>query len=470
MSLPKDFLWGGAVAANQCEGAYREDGKGLNIADVMTVGSKDKKRQITDGVVDGLYYPNHEGIDFYHRYKEDIKLFAEMGFKCFRTSIAWSRIFPQGDEPSPNPAGLRFYHDLFDECHKYGIEPVVTISHYEMPLGLVQKYGAWRSRKLVDFFERYCRTIFTEYKGKVKYWMTFNEINAIEFGPWNPAGLLITPGENREQVIYQAAHHQFVASAKAVLLGHQIDPENKIGCMTLFGVVYPETCHPLDAKAADDMMSTMLAFADVQSRGEYPPHLLKNLERHGIAIQMEPGDLDLLRRGTVDYIGFSYYMSMVQAGRPTEAGQAKGNVVAGVVNPYLPSSEWGWQVDPMGLRLTLRLLYGRYQKPLFIVENGLGAEDKLEVDGTIHDPHRIDYMRAHIEAMAQAVEEGVDLMGYTLWGCTDLVSSSTGEMKKRYGLIYVDKNNDGTGDMSRHRKDSFYWYKKVIATNGGDLT
>ena len=313
MSLPKDFLWGGAVAANQCEGAYCEDGKGLSVADVMTAGSKDKKRQITDCVVEGLYYPNHEGIDFYHRYKEDIKLFAEMGFKCFRTSIAWSRIFPQGDEPSPNPAGIRFYHNLFDECHKYGIEPVVTISHYEMPLGFVQKYGAWRSRKLVDFFERYCRVIFTEYKGKVKYWMTFNEINAIEFGPWNPAGLLIAPGENREQVIYQAAHHQFVASAKAVLLGHQIDPENKIGCMTLFGVVYPETCHPLDAKAADDMMSTMLAFADVQSRGEYPPRLLKNLERHGIAIQMEPGDLDLLRRGTVDYIGFSYYMSMPKA-------------------------------------------------------------------------------------------------------------------------------------------------------------
>ena len=348
MSLPKDFLWGGAVAANQCEGAYCEDGKGLSVADVMTAGSKDKKRQITDGVVEGLYYPNHEGIDFYHRYKEDIKLFAEMGFKCFRTSIAWSRIFPQGDEPSPNPAGIRFYHNLFDECHKYGIEPVVTISHYEMPLGFVQKYGAWRSRKLVDFFERYCRVIFTEYKGKVKYWMTFNEINAIEFGPWNPAGLLIAPGENREQVIYQAAHHQFVASAKAVLLGHQIDPENKIGCMTLFGVVYPETCHPLDAKAADDMMSTMLAFADVQSRGEYPPRLLKNLERHGIAIQMEPGDLDLLRRGTVDYIGFSYYMSMVQAGRPTEAGQAKGNVVAGVVNPVPALQRVGLAGGPDG--------------------------------------------------------------------------------------------------------------------------
>ena len=442
MSLPKDFLWGGAVAANQCEGAYREDGKGLNIADVMTIGSKDKKRQITDGVVDGLYYPNHEGIDFYHRYKEDIKLFAEMGFKCFRTSIAWSRIFPQGDEPSPNPAGLRFYHDLFDECHKYGIEPVVTISHYEMPLGLVQKYGAWRSRKLVDFFERYCRTIFTEYKGKVKYWMTFNEINAIEFGPWNPAGLLITPGENREQVIYQAAHHQFVASAKAVLLGHQIDPENKIGCMTLFGVVYPETCHPLDAKAADDMMSTMLAFADVQSRGEYPPHLLKNLERHGIAIQMEPGDLDLLRRGTVDYIGFSYYMSMVQAGRPTEAGQAKGNVVLAWSTPTC-LQRVGWQVDPMGLRLTLRLLYGRYQKPLFIVENGLGATDTVETDGSIHDSYRIEYLREHIRAFKAAVEEdGIPLMGYTPWGCIDLVSAGTGEMKKRYGFIYVDRDDE----------------------------
>ena len=393
MSLPKDFLWGGAVAANQCEGAYREDGKGLNIADVMTVGSKDKKRQITDGVVDGLYYPNHEGIDFYHRYKEDIKLFAEMGFKCFRTSIAWSRIFPQGDEPSPNPAGLRFYHDLFDECHKYGIEPVVTISHYEMPLGLVQKYGAWRSRKLVDFFERYCRTIFTEYKGKVKYWMTFNEINAIEFGPWNPAGLLITPGENREQVIYQAAHHQFVASAKAVL-----------------------------------------------------------------------------RRGTVDYIGFSYYMSMVQAGRPTEAGQAKGNVVAGVVNPYLPSSEWGWQVDPMGLRLTLRLLYGRYQKPLFIVENGLGATDTVETDGSIHDSYRIEYLREHIRAFKAAVEEdGIPLMGYTPWGCIDLVSAGTGEMKKRYGFIYVDRDDEGHGTLARSRKDSFYWYKKVITSNGEDL-
>ena len=469
--LPENFLWGGAVAAHQLEGGWNADGRGPSVSDVMTGGANGVARRITDGIVPGEFYPNHEGIDFYHTYKEDVKLFAELGFKCFRTSISWSRIFPRGDEQQPNEAGLQFYDDLFDELLKYGIQPVITLSHFEMPYALAKEYGGWYNRKCIDFFVHYAVTVMERYKHKVRYWMTFNEINAIEFGPWNPAGLLITPGENREQVIYQAAHHQFVASAKAVLLGHQIDPENKIGCMTLFGVVYPETCHPLDAKAADDMMSTMLAFADVQSRGEYPPHLLKNLERHGIAIQMEPGDLDLLRRGTVDYIGFSYYMSMVQAGRPTEAGQAKGNVVAGVVNPYLPSSEWGWQVDPMGLRLTLRLLYGRYQKPLFIVENGLGATDTVETDGSIHDSYRIEYLREHIRAFKAAVEEdGIPLMGYTPWGCIDLVSAGTGEMKKRYGFIYVDRDDEGHGTLARSRKDSFYWYKKVITSNGEDLT
>ena len=470
LTLPKDFLWGGAVAAHQVEGGWNKGGKGPSICDVLTGGAHGVPREITKEVLPGKYYPNHEAVDFYGHYKEDIKLFAEMGFKCFRTSIAWTRIFPKGDEAQPNEEGLKFYDDMFDELLKYNIEPVITLSHFEMPLHLVQQYGSWTNRKVVDFFVRFAEVVFERHKHKVKYWMTFNEINAIEFGPWNPAGLLITPGENREQVIYQAAHHQFVASAKAVLLGHQIDPENKIGCMTLFGVVYPETCHPLDAKAADDMMSTMLAFADVQSRGEYPPHLLKNLERHGIAIQMEPGDLDLLRRGTVDYIGFSYYMSMVQAGRPTEAGQAKGNVVAGVVNPYLASSEWGWQVDPMGLRLTLRLLYGRYQKPLFIVENGLGATDTVETDGSIHDSYRIEYLREHIRAFKAAVEEdGIPLMGYTPWGCIDLVSAGTGEMKKRYGFIYVDRDDEGHGTLARSRKDSFYWYKKVITSNGEDL-
>lgn len=470
MALPSNFLWGGAVAANQCEGAYDADGKGLSVADVMTAGGLGIKRRITDGILPGEYYPSHTAIDFYHRYKEDIKLFAEMGFKCFRTSIAWTRLFPQGDETAPQQAGIRFYHDLFDECYKYGIEPVVTISHYEMPYGLSKKYGGWKDRRLVAFFENYCRTIFTEYKGKVKYWMTFNEINALDFNTWNTGGFQIQPEENRMQVIYQAAHHQFVASAKAVLLSHEIDPENKIGCMTLFGVVYPETCHPLDAKAADDMMSTMLAFADVQSRGYYPVALLKKLERAGAVIAKEDGDDELLRRGTVDYIGFSYYMSMVQAGRPTEAGSAKGNIVAGFVNPYLPSSEWGWQIDPMGLRLTLRMLFERYQKPLFIVENGLGAVDTVEMDGRIHDSYRIDYLRQHIQAFKAAVEEdGIPLMGYTPWGCIDLVSAGTGEMKKRYGFIYVDRDNEGNGTLERRRKDSFDWYKKVIASNGDDL-
>lgn len=468
--LPENFLWGGAVAANQCEGAYREGGKGLSVADVLTAGDVNTKRQVTDGILPGVYYPNHVGIDFYHRYKEDIKLFAEMGFKCFRTSIAWSRIFPDGDETEPNREGLDFYHSLFDECHKYGIEPVVTLSHYEMPYALVKKYGAWRNRKLVDFFVNYCRTVFTEYRNKVKYWMTFNEINAIEFGPWNPAGLLIKPEENRQQVIYQAAHHQFVASAMAVTLGHSINPEFQIGCMTLFGVVYPQTCNPLDAKAADDMMSTMLAFADVQVRGVYPPRLLKKLEHSGIHLVKEPSDDEVLRQGTVDYIGFSYYMSMVQTGTPHKDDKAKGNVVAGIVNPYLASSEWGWQVDPLGLRLTLRYLYDRYQKPLFIVENGLGAVDTVEADGSINDDYRIDYLRKHIEALkAAVVEDGIPLMGYTPWGCIDLISAGTGEMKKRYGFIYVDRNNDGSGTLERRPKKSFYWYQKVIASNGEDL-
>ena len=469
MSLPKDFLWGGAMAANQCEGAYLEDGKGISVADVLTAGSKDKKRKLTKGIIEGEYYPSHVAIDFYHRYKEDIKLLAGMGFKCLRISIAWTRIFPNGDETEPNKKGLDFYRNVFAECKKYEIEPVVTISHYEMPYGLVEKYGAWRNRKLVDFYLNFCRAIFTEFKDDVRYWMTFNEINAIEFGPWSPAGIEIQEGENREQTIYQAAHHQFIASAKAVKLGHEINPDFKIGCMTLFGVVYPETCNPQDAKAADDMMNLMLSFADVQVRGYYPSSMLKNLEKKKIQIQMEEEDRQILREGTVDYIGFSYYMSMVQSGDKTRK-KAKGNVVTGVLNPYLESSEWGWQIDPMGLRLTLRYLYNRYQKPLFIVENGLGAVDQINEDGTIQDDYRIDYLRKHIQAFKDAVEEdGIDLIGYTPWGCIDLVSAGTGEMKKRYGFIYVDRDNEGNGTLKRIPKKSYEWYKKVIKSNGEEL-
>lgn len=464
----ENFLWGGAVAANQCEGAWNIDGKGVSTADVATGGAVDKAREYTEGVIEGKYYPSHEAIDFYHHYKEDIKLLAEMGFKCFRTSINWTRIFPVGDEETPNEEGLKFYDNLFDECLKYGIEPVVTISHYEMPYGLVEKYGAWRDRRLVDFYMNYCKTIFNRYKDKVKYWMTFNEINVLALHPFIPAGLRFKEGENKLQVCYQAAHHQFLASAKAVKLGHEINPEFKIGCMILYPQTYPETCNPKDVQAANEFMDTTYLFADVQVRGYYSNKAKKFFERNNIEIKMENGDEEILREGKVDYIGFSYYMTIVKSTKGEDT--TGGNMLGGVKNPYLKASDWGWQVDPEGFRISLNNLYDRYQIPLFCVENGLGAVDKVEEDGSINDDYRIDYLRRHIVEMKKAVEiDGVDLMGYTPWGCIDLISAGTGEMKKRYGFIYVDKDNEGNGTLARSRKKSFYWYKKVIESNGEEL-
>lgn len=463
--LQDGFLWGGAVAANQCEGAYSEGGKGLSTSDVMSAGSRSKQREITDGVIEGVNYPSHEAIDFYHRYKEDIKMFAEMGFKCFRLSINWTRIFPEGDETEANEAGLKFYDDVFDECLKYGIEPVVTISHYETPYGLVKKYGSWRNRQCIDFFVNYCETIFKRYKNKVKYWMTFNEINCIALMPFIPAGIIIEEGENKAQVSYQAAHHQFVASAKAVKLGHEINPDFQIGMMLLYPLAYPQTCNPLDSLATMKMLDSQYYFSDVQVKGSYTRKAKKFLKSLNVEITMEEGDEEILKAGCVDYIGFSYYMSMVATSGTGE--MSMGNMMAGVKNPYLEASAWGWQIDPVGLRLSLNNLYDRYQKPLFIVENGLGAVDKISEDGKIHDDYRIDYLRKHIEQMQLAVDEdGVELMGFTPWGCIDLVSASTGEMEKRYGFIYVDKDNDGKGTLNRMKKDSFDWYKEVIASNG----
>ncbi|SMC19518.1 6-phospho-beta-glucosidase [Clostridium acidisoli DSM 12555] len=464
------FLWGGAVAANQCEGAWNVGGKGISTADVATGGAVDKKREYTDGIVEGQYYPSHKAIDFYHHYKEDIALLAEMGFKCFRTSIAWTRIFPIGDEAQPNEEGLKFYDDLFDECLKYGIEPVVTISHYEMPYGLVEKYGSWRNRKLVDFYLNYCKAIFNRYKNKVKYWMTFNEINVITLHPFIPAGIKFKDGENEEQVCYQAAHHQFIASAKAVKLGHEINPDFKIGCMILYPLTYAETCNPKDVQTANETMNKHYLFTDIQVRGYYPNNMKCYFERNNINIKIENGDDKILRDGTVDYIGFSYYMSLVVSSKPSEDTSTAGNMLGGIRNPYLQASDWGWQIDPEGLRISLNNLYDRYQKPLFVVENGLGAVDNKEEDGSVNDDYRIDYLRRHIVEMKKAVTiDGVDLMGYTPWGCIDLISASTGEMKKRYGFIYVDKENDGSGTLERARKKSFYWYKDVIRTNGEKL-
>ncbi|MEG0678261.1 MAG: 6-phospho-beta-glucosidase [Carnobacterium sp.] len=475
MALRKDFLWGGATAANQCEGGYDKGGRGLANVDVVPIG-EDRfsiitgKKKMFD-FENNYFYPAKEAIDMYEHYKEDIALFGEMGFKTYRLSIAWTRIFPLGDEAEPNEEGLQFYENLFKECHKYGIEPLVTITHFDCPMHLIEKYGAWRSREMIGFYENLCTVIFRRYKGLVKYWLTFNEINMILHAPFMGAGLYFEEGENEEQVKYQASHHELVASAIATRIAHEVDPENQVGCMLAAGHYYPYSCKPEDIFAAQEADRENYFFIDVQSRGEYPAYALKRLEREGITIQMEEGDLELLKENTVDFISFSYYSSRIVSTDPKVTEKTEGNIFASVKNPYLEESEWGWQIDPLGLRITLNSLYDRYQKPLFIVENGLGAIDVPDANGYVADDYRIKYLATHLAAMKDAVElDGVDLMGYTNWGCIDLVSASTGEMKKRYGFIYVDRDNEGNGTLTRSKKKSFDWYKNVIATNGEDLS
>ncbi len=469
MAFPKTFLWGGAVSANQCEGAWSVDGKGISTADCLTAGANGVAREFTDGIVEGNFYPSHDAIDFYHHYKEDIALFSEMGFRCFRTSINWSRIFPMGDESQPNKKGLQFYDALFDECLKYSIEPVVTISHYETPFGLVQKYGSWRNRKMVDFYTRFCEVLFRRYDQKVKYWMTFNEINTLLFNPIFSTGIKISEGENFNQVVYQVAHHILVASAQAVKLGHSINPANKIGMMMLGHPFYAETCKPEDQLASMQSIDRHYYFSDVQVRGVYSPKARKFLERNKVNLIVEPGDDEVLKAGTVDYIGFSYYHSFVASSAESKEVTG-GNVLPAVKNPYLKTSEWGWQVDSIGLRIMMNTLYERYQVPVFIVENGLGAQDVVNEKGEIDDDYRISYLREHIRGIEKAIsEDGVECIGYTPWGCIDLVSLGTGEMKKRYGFIYVDRDNEGRGTLKRIKKKSFYWYKRVIETNGAQL-
>lgn len=467
--LSKDFLWGGAIAANQAEGAYLEDGKGLSLMDIVTAGKKGVSRRFTNKIEKDTYYPNHEAIDFYHHYKEDLALCEEMGFRCFRTSIAWTRIFPLGNEDTPNEAGLKFYDDLFDEMIKRGMQPVVTISHYEMPLNLVQKYGGWANRQLIDFYLHFCEVIFKRYKGKVKYWMTFNEINSVILMP-EIAGVV---GRDQDDFLlrsYQAAHHQFVASAKAVTLGHQIDKDNQIGCMVLTLVNYPLTSRPEDVELAEyNMRMKTFAFSDIQVKGHYPRYVQKYVERLGLHIQIEPGDLEAMKEGCVDFVGFSYYSSSV-ATIQKDIEKTGGNLTSGVKNPYLETSEWGWQVDAKGLRYIMNRFYDRYEIPLFIVENGLGYNDQVNANGYVEDDYRIAYLKAHIEEMKKAILiDGVEVIGYTAWGCIDLVSAGTGEMSKRYGFIYVDRDDLGNGTLKRSKKKSFDWYKNVIASDGENL-
>lgn len=475
-----DFLWGGAVAAHQCEGAWQEGGKGISCTDVETAGDNvtGAPRRLTDGVLPGEDYPNHVGVDFYHHYKEDIALLAEMGFKAFRTSIAWTRIFPRGDEETPNEEGLKFYEELIDECRKYNIEPLITISHYEVPFNLTKKWNAWADRRMIDCYLNFCKAIFTRYKGKVKYWLTFNEINSATtaMGAFLSQGILneIKTMNFMEQVDnpqnrFQGLHHQFVASALAVKMAHEIDSNYQVGCMQIMATSYGLTCDPQDQIVNQERNHLMNWFcSDVQCRGAYPNYIKRYFKENNINIVMEDGDEDILKAGPVDFYTCSYYMSNCQtADKSKEAGL--GNILGGVPNPYLKASDWGWQIDPIGLRYSLNEIWDRYQKPIFVVENGLGAYDKIDEDGKVRDDYRIDYLRSHIEQMHEAVLDGVDLRGYTPWGCIDLVSASTGEMAKRYGFIFVERYDDGTGDFSRRRKESFYWYQKVIKTNGEDL-
>ena len=479
--FPKDFLWGGATAANQFEGAFLEDGKAWSTADTARyikengtnmhgitkpMTTADVKAAMADK--EGIY-PKRYGIDFYHRYKEDIALFAEMGFKTFRLSISWPRIFPNGDESEPNEAGLAFYDAVFDELLKYGIEPLVTISNYDFPLELAFKQNGWESRETIAAFEKYARVLFNRYKDKVKYWLTFNEINIIGMTGYLSGGILADKTDNMLQSQFQAAHHQFVASALAVKACHEIIPDAKIGCMLARMEAYPDTCNPLDVMESIDSDHTNLFYSDVQIRGYYPSYMNKFFRDNKLTIKKEPGDDAILREGTVDYMSFSYYMSSI-ATHEKDGEEVGGNLLGSKKNPYLKASDWGWQIDPVGLRITMHKLYDRYQIPLFIVENGLGAKDVVEEDGAIHDPYRIDYLRDHIKEMEQAIDEGVELMGYTPWGCIDLVSASTSQMSKRYGFIYVDLDDEGHGTLKRSKKDSFDWYKRVIATNGADLT
>jgi 6-phospho-beta-glucosidase len=460
--FPKDFLWGGAIAANQAEGAWNVGGKGPSISDVVRGGIVSGKH---DAAIDPhKYYASHEAIDFYHHYKEDVALFAEMGFTCFRTSLAWTRIFPRGDETMPNEAGLKFYDDLFDELLKYGIQPVITLSHYETPLALYQEYGGWRNRKLVEYFARYCEVVFTRYREKVKYWMTFNELNNMNRMPFATGAV---DADSTPQELYQATHHQFVANALANKLCHEIIPDAQIGCMLSLSNVYPATCNPDDIFSTMQLRRRSLFYSDVMMRGEYPAWTPRLFREQNIELAIEKGDLELIAEHPSDYLGFSYYRSVLHQADGEFRIDTGGTV--GQDNPYLEKTAWGWPIDAKGFRIVCNELADRYRKPLFIVENGYGGIDEPDENGTIIDDARIDYGRQHIREMAEAISDGCNIMGYTWWGPIDIVSAGTGEIKKRYGFIYVDKDNDGKGTLKRSKKRSFDWYKQVIASNGEHL-
>lgn len=496
-SFPKDFLWGGSTAANQIEGAWNEGGRGPATSDFARLITKQIRD--TEGPYDGhvphnaasaemvedmLQHPDNwelpkrRGIDFYHTYKEDIKLFAEMGFKVFRMSISWSRIYPNGDDKQPNEEGLKFYDAVFDELHKYNIEPLVTLSHFDTPLHLAQEYNGFASRHTIDAFAKYAETIMRRYKGKVKYWLTFNEINNVLSNPFTSSGVIMPGAQKPEdgnpylenwQLKFQAVHNQFVASALAVKKLHEIDPDAKMGNMLCRLENYAESSKPEDQLQVlfEDHFNWF--FTDVQATGKYPYYMERFFKENNIHIEMGKDDLKILEEGPVDFITISYYMTYIMRYKGQPVAKPTGRLVSDIKNPYLPKTEWGWTIDPIGFRITLNRIYDRYHKPIFISENGLGAVDHFNEKGQIEDDYRIDYMHKHVEQMREAIADGVDVFGYAWWGPIDLVSSGTSEMTKRYGMIYVDQDDYGNGTGKRAKKKSFYYYKKLIASNGENL-
>lgn len=462
MNMKEGFLFGGALSANQCEGGYNLDGKGLSIADVVRGSQQGIPRQVDEKIHEGVYYPSHEAIDFYHRYKEDIALFAQMGFKCLRMSISWARIFPNGDDEIPNECGLQFYDKVFDELLKYNIQPIVTLSHFETPLHLVEAYGSWRNPKLIDFYVKYANVVFKRYKDKVIYWMTFNEINETmnKKDPFLQAGLKFKEDENDKKVKVIASHNMFIASAKVVDLGHRINPNFKIGCMIQYTPAYTKTCHPNDALAKRFYNIQNYYYTDVMVKGEYTSLCYSQLKRLGVDFTISKEEQEILKKGKVDYIAFSYYFTYV-------VSYDENQFVIDKKNKYLQTGQWNRTIDPIGLRVALNELYDRYQVPLFIVENGIPLDDKIDSNNEIIDEERIAFFRSHIMQIKKAINEDfVNVIGYTTWGPIDIVSVSTGEMNKRYGFIYVDKDNSGKGTLQRFKKKSFAWYKKVIESNG----
>ena len=482
--FPENFLWGGATSAHQVEGGFNEGGKGLDTQECRPNNAKLSRAERNDWKYKQMtsekfeealkcenegQYPFRWGSDHYHRYKEDIALFAEMGMKIYRMSINWARIFPNGDDEKPNEEGLKFYRNIFEECKKYDIKILVTMLHYAIPVHLVNEYGGWTNRKLVDFYMKYAKTLFENYGDIVDYWLPFNEINCGRFNPYNGVAVIKDREENYDQAVHQALHHQFIANALTVKLAHEMIPGKPVGCMIARFCHYPATCKPEDVlQQVHDEQYTNWFYTDVMARGYYPEYMDRYFEEKNIHIQMEPGDEEILKENTVDWVSFSYYFTQLST---TDSAWEKtdGNLVVAAKNPYLKSSEWGWQMDATGLRITLNQVYDRYHLPIFIAENGLGATDVVEEDGSIHDPYRIEYLRDHIKAMKDAIEDGVDLFGYTPWGIIDLVSCGSIEMTKRYGVIYVDCDDEGNGTFNRTKKDSFYWYKKCIESNGEDL-